>query len=331
MIERKVASARRVVGATQVGAGAMTSVIGVLSGISSELDELGVLAIVGPFQLELAEGATREASTRRIPLISLAPVARREARDWSFAFYPDPAQEAASLIALAHAEGLWELALAMPSRTSDYLEQFVEAFEEGADREGLRIVAREVYGVDDLQAEADRVAGRLAGQSFNGLLIADTPQNASTIAAYLAVRDVWGRGIGESPPEGRRYIVYFGNSSWHDPEFLRAGPSYLAGGVFAAWLPVELEVEATGRFVERFEAIFGRRPGPLGAFAHDALSLLRHLVIESGVASRTGLRNALESGDSVDGATGTVRFGADGETQGSPLLLQIRAGGFQPL
>ncbi|MCA9563212.1 MAG: hypothetical protein KC561_06975, partial [Myxococcales bacterium] len=182
----------------------------------------------------------------------------------------------------------------------------------------------------DMQAEAQDAARRLSHGNWDAILIADTGSNATTLAAYLAVENVWARAITSEPRSDRKYVVYLGNSFWHDPQFLNEGPDYLSGAVFPTWLGVVESSPSAARFSDAFERVFDRRPGLAGSFAFDALATLQYLMLDSGIRTRSGIRDALSELDGLEGVTGQVSFGADGTSQQTPMLMTISDGGFAP-
>ena len=298
----------------------------------TELDALGVVAIIGPNDVVLGSALAAEAGVRGIPVIALSYDRSVSSQsDWAFSLFADPAAEADALIAVATDYGLSRVALALPSPTPDYLQRMIDAFEDRASQVGIQVGPTVRYFVDDLQSEAQQAAERLRRESFDALLIADTGAHATTLAAYLGVHDVWSRSPTQLASSGRREIVYLGTSFWHSPEFLADGPDYLAGGVFPSWIPVEAGEEQTVAFSDDFEMTYGRRAGLIDAFAFDAMSVLRVVMFEAGVRSRQGLRSALEQSTQFSGATGTVQFGDDRVSIQRPTLFTVQRGGFQPL
>jgi ABC-type branched-subunit amino acid transport system substrate-binding protein len=295
------------------------------------LDEAGVLAIIGPLQPELAEAAAREAEARGIPIITLSSHRGVTAnRSWVFRLFADAESEGAALAARALDEGLTRVSVALPSPTPDYLSDVVESFSAHAGQAGVIINGAILYGTESIQGEAELAAEMLQGQTMDAILIADVGENATTLAAYLAVLDIWSWRPGLSR-SSRRYVSFLGTSAWHNPEFLASGPDYLAGGVFTAWLPSESGRAATADFTSQFESVYARPPGLPGAFAYDGLGFVRTVVLDSGVRTRSGLREALERIEYAEGVTGEVHFGTAHASDRPPTLLVVTRDGFVPL
>ena len=297
----------------------------------AELDQQGVLAIIGPLDDELAGDVLTAAETLGIPTISLAPNSAVADPQWTFLLAPSAVAEAEALVQFVVDEGLLDIAVAMPIPVPPYMEQLVDEFVDYATAYGIRVIEPVVYQVDNLQAEMQDAAETLADHHFDGLLIADTASNATTLAAYLGVEDIWARSPGQSPSGPRRYVLYLGNSFWNNPEFLQSGPDYLAGGVFPAWMSDVTGHERGVDFIDRFTDVFGRRPGVLDSFAHDALASLRQITLESAARTRESVREVLLNGLFPDLAVGDLSFGSDHIHDHTPVLLQVTSTGFEPL
>ena len=297
----------------------------------AELDQLGVLAIIGPLDDLLAAEVLTAAEMLEIPAISLAPNSAVVNPSWTFLLAPSAVAEAEALVELVVDEGLLDIAVAMPIPVPFYMEQLVNEFTEYASAYGIRVHEPVVYQVDNLQAEMQDAAETLADRHFDGLLIADTANNATTLAAYLGVEDIWARRPGQSPSGPRRYVLYLGNSFWNNPEFLASGPDYLAGGVFPAWMSDATGRQSTVDFIDRFSDVFGRRPGVLDSFAHDALASLRLIALDSSARTRDSVREVLLNGLFSDLAVGDLSFGLDHIHDTAPVLLQVTSTGFEPL
>ena len=290
------------------------------------LDERGALAIIAPPQTALASAISLEASQRGIPVLSLGGVDSEAG--WAFDFRADPGAEAAALIEFAVRERLTRLAVVQPIGAGEYLDGLTIHLADLGSRHGIEVAEPIFYVAEAVQAEMEAVASALARQPFDGLVFADHGGNATTLAAYLAVEDVWARAPGSVPSSSRREVIFLGNSTWNDPEFLASGPDYLSGGVFAAWLDAGEEGEL---FADSFEWVYGRRPGLLEAFAFDALTVLRMLALDDGFRTRPGLRDALSGLDGLLGATGIIRFDADRLRDLQPTLVRVTSAGFEPL
>jgi hypothetical protein len=58
---------------------------------------------------------------------------------------------------------------------------------------------------------------------------------------------------------------------------------------------------------------------------------MRELVVNNGIRTRSGVRDALLQLHQVYGATGEIRFDPDGTSPHQPGLMRVTASGFQPL
>jgi ABC-type branched-subunit amino acid transport system substrate-binding protein len=287
-----------------------------------ELAEQGVIALVAPTDPRVAAWVVAGAEQLGVPVLSLGSAPPLGAQ-WTFGFLADPRAEAQALVEYCAVRGIGSVAIAMPERPAPHLEAVAQAFAELGRAQHIAVDEPLRYWGDDLQRELSDLAERLARRDFDALLVADGGANASTLAAYLAVENVWAGDPLSGAGSGRRLVQYLGTSAWEDTSFLDAGPDYLVGGVFPAWHTGSAEAE---RFVAEFAWVYGRDPGLADALAYDAMTVLRALVLDYGASSRAGLRDALIGGSGLVGATGALDFGAERRRGLQPQLMRVTSG-----
>ncbi len=159
---------------------------------------------------------------------------------------------------------------------------------------------------------------------FDAVFIPDFAKNVRLIAPSLAVEDVVTQTCVPEEVEkikkttGRTSLTpvqLLGANGWNDPSLFDMSPggpgrhvrcAIFVDGFFAGSARPE-----TRRFVEVFQKKYpGQAPTILEASAHDAARMARQ-VIETRVATREALRDALARLKSFRGATGDIAMGPD--------------------
>ncbi len=190
------------------------------------------------------------------------------------------------------------------------------------------------YGVELADAVADRLrtSGQYARRSapFGAAAQYVVEANADAVAfcgsldqagdLALALRDEGYTGdlIGGEGLMGRRI-----HSTWQD----------VSDGWYLVSHRFDPSVSEEGRrFAQLFEEVNGRRPGHYSARTFDVATLIIEAV--AAVGREADRETALEAvaGHRLEGVTGLLAFGADGEYDGDgPQLFQVRDGVFAPL
>jgi branched-chain amino acid transport system substrate-binding protein len=83
-----------------------------------------------------------------------------------------------------------------------------------------------------------------------------------------------------------------------------------------------------GRFLQKFEAKNGKRPGIYGSYTYDAVGILTHALGTGSVKDRQHLISALRALKQYDGVTGPITFGVNGDVQRSYVVYTVRGGAF---
>jgi ABC-type branched-subunit amino acid transport system substrate-binding protein len=166
-------------------------------------------------------------------------------------------------------------------------------------------------GRDDEAAQAARArldqAAGLGELGYDAVLLPDAGSSLRSVAALLPFFDI-------APPG----VQVLGTAAWDDPKTL-AEPG-LTGAWFAAPDPA-----LKTAFAQRFEAAFGRKPLAVASLAYDAIALAGALVATAPEAPFTVDRLTRPSG--FAGIDGVFRFHADGTSQRTLAIYQVREGG----
>lgn len=243
--------------------------------------------------------------------------------------FMDPITEARAAANLAfHEYGDRRAAILRPN--IGYGEKTAAAFEEEFRALGGQIATAITY--ERSGSDYSSVADRLAGTDAEVVFIPDSASKVAELSAFLANRDIWGASPSEEARSGeRQYVHYLGTSLWHKPILQRQAANYLEGAVIPTWYAPEFGDNPTRRFSQRFEAVFGRQPGNIEAFAYDNVRWIRRLMVEHGVQTPRSLQTSLLGAIPYDGATGRGQFQADGTLRRTVRFVRVTEEGYEPL
>ncbi len=279
----------------------------------------GATLILGPLFRDAVVAVKAPARERGVNVVAFS-TDRRVAEADTFLMGFTPEQQVERVVAHATSQGLWRFAALVPD--GDYGRAVVRALEESTARFGAQVHAIEFYGVDG--SGADQAIERLGGRinrgrvvrkndprkiPFDVLLLPEGGQVLRQVAPLLPYYDL---GPGE--------VQVIGTGLWDDPS-LRREPA-LKGGWFAAPAP-----EARRRFVERFQATYGRRPPRIASLAYDATALAA--VLGGGEGPPRFDAETLSAPSGFAGNDGIFRFRADGIGERGLAVIEITPEGFR--
>jgi hypothetical protein len=153
---------------------------------------------------------------------------------------------------------------------------------------------------------------------FDAIFIPDSYQRVAMIAPQLAFHDVLG-------------VRLIGTRPWHSPELLALAKNYLQGAIFSSGFVADSEDPGVMTFVNDYRDNFGETPGILAANGYDTIRLLKSILAENNIQTRSDLRQALIDLPVFDGVTGSFSFDTEGEATKTPLLLTISGNRAKPI
>jgi ABC-type branched-subunit amino acid transport system substrate-binding protein len=174
--------------------------------------------------------------------------------------------------------------------------------------------------------DQDRVKGPRLGRGreleiaepnidFDVLFIPDAPKTAGLILPQLAYHDI-------------RDIYLAGTNLWHSDQLISMTRDYAQNAVMAEGFYSKSPDASVRKFVQTYQALYGKEPGLIEAFAFDTAWLLFKLLSQSEIRHRHDMRDALLQVFQPDGVTGPTAFDQNGEAIKSLSLLKIKGGGF---
>lgn len=320
------------------------------------LEQQKVLAVVGPLDVRRAKAFAPLAQEAGIPLITLTTEAAVEQKTsdakadeeatgeeeseedaskaaqapYVFRNFIDAAAEARAAARVAFDEiGDRQAAVVYPD--VGYGRVTAKAFADEFKALGGQIVADISY--DRSKSDFGSVARRVARANPEAIFLPDSAEKVAEVTAFLANENVWGLAPDQkrSKRSKRKRVHYLGTSLWEDPMLIRQAASYVEGATIPVWFSASFESAQVQQFIDRFEAIYGRKPENFEAFSYDSVSWLRSLVLERGMRRPVAIRDALVSGDRHPGVTGTVQMTRSGEPRRALRFVTPTGEGFEPL
>jgi ABC-type branched-subunit amino acid transport system substrate-binding protein len=171
--------------------------------------------------------------------------------------------------------------------------------------------------------------GKIAGVDFQAVFIADTAERLELLAPALAAADIWASptpspAAAGRPTGGRRDVLLLSTASGLGHRLIKEAGRYVQGAVLAPGYYADETDPRTQVFAARHRALFdGQNPGVTEAYVFDAVGVLRTAALR-GAQTRADLLRLL-AGQTFDGVTGSIRFGADHRRADPPALYVVDA------
>ncbi len=145
---------------------------------------------------------------------------------------------------------------------------------------------------------------------FDAVFIPDNYQRIAMIAPQLVYHDVVD-------------VTLLGTSLWQSPQLIELAGDYVQDAVFSSGFFEYSGEPHVAEFVEAYRKSFDVDPSILAATGYDTIRLLRSIMAEEGILTRTDLRKALLKSPDFEGVTGTTSFSPQGDVMKKPFLLTI--------
>lgn len=279
-----------------------------------ELEEQGVIAIVGPLLGEAVDAAAAARSDASLALIS--PTASERPRgENAYTLNAGDARGGEVLAAHALSRGMDRIAVMYPAG-EEFRDQ-VESFRRAVDEGGGRIVADIAW-----QAGTTTFAGpvdRLRASGASAVFIAATDRDIRQLAPQLAYYGVTG-------------IQILGTQAWADEAVLaQVDPRHVEGVIAAVpFLPASGDV-AWDEFVGLYEAAQRRSlDSPYPALGWDAARLVLAAIGDDTAPSPGDVARRLADTEDFRGATGVLSV-TGGHITRRPFLVRVRGGRAEPI
>jgi branched-chain amino acid transport system substrate-binding protein len=323
----------------------------------SRLEQQAVLAIIGPLDVRRARQFAPLAKASKIPMITLtaefadetitnkSPKKPGEADESDEASESDSSAPEAPFVfrnfidATAEARAAAQIAFGqMEDRKAavvypevGYGRVTAKAFAEEFRALGGQVVVEVAY--DRSKSDFAHVARQVAKANPAAIFLPDSAEKVAEVTAFFANENIWGLTADHkrSKRVRRQRVHYLGTSLWEDPILIRQAANYVEGAAIPVWFSPALGTPQIDRFVRRFEAIYGHKPGNFEAFSYDTTTWLRSLMLERGMRRPVAVRDALLAGDRHHGVTGPVQMTASGEPRRALRFVTPTSEGFEGL
>ncbi len=314
---------------TLVVADTGSTVQGGMNAMQTLLDSR-VAVVLGPLELELTQPLRQMADEADVPFISQSTVPWTQATEDTWRLQLDAARDARTAVGFAmdRRQARTFLIVSETGLSSDsYLTQLSEAARETIEQQGGRVVAQLDVdtSAESLQDSARATVSALGPLEADALYLAVTPSTATALAAWFAASDVWPAADDAEAQAGR--MTWIGNTFLLDEGLLRDSSRYVEGMVVPAWYYADLAAGPAETFTVRFEHQFGRSPGLTEAFAFDASTLVRRVLLE-GHSTPQAVASQLRRQPILHGVTGATAPDEAGNLAAEPGLVVVRGGAF---
>jgi branched-chain amino acid transport system substrate-binding protein len=298
--------------------------------VAKLVDEVRVLAIIGPPEFEAAREAANAAQSAQVPLLALSPVVASERpRDFVFSDQRSDEREARTMASYAVKDlGLSRLVVFYPENA--YGEAMMNAFRAEVQRLGGKVRRVQPYKPDqtDFSAEIKKLAAIRAPRpstkkkgaeavktplpvlDFDALYLPDAFRRVRMILPQLAFHDVRG-------------VQLLGTSQWYVPEGIRKEMDYFEGSVLTAPFFAESSKRLVMEFTDTLFGATGREPDYREALACDTARMLLDALSDKSVTDRRSLRDRLQRIEAFEGVTGWVSMTKTGEMQRGSFILKV--------
>lgn len=312
-----------------------------------EFADQKVAGIVGP--IITSEAAAICAQNQRIPMIAMTQKSQvAKIGDYIFSNFLTPEIQTQALASYAaRVLGVKKFAILYPD--DRYGRTYMNLFWDRVEGMGGEIVGAESYSND--QTDFSDAIKKLTGQfysvprflratqpvayldqeqdvhgqtgkevvvDFTAVFIPDAPSKIGMILPQLAYYDVTG-------------CYLLGTNIWHDETIIDTAKKYATNTIITDGFFAGSANPMARQFADRFRSLYGKDPGFIEAAAYDTLTMLVQTAMESGVNSRSDLRNALAGKRIFEGVTGRTMFDPDGNAQKELVFLTIKNGEFREI
>jgi branched-chain amino acid transport system substrate-binding protein len=195
---------------------------------------------------------------------------------------------------------------------SEYNKGIAEFFKKSFEKMGGQVVAFESYTKDDKDFSSQLTKIKAAGPD---VLFLPNYYNEVPLQAQQA------RRLGITCP-------LIGSDSWGSSELLTLGGKELEGSYFSTHYAPDIATPKARKFIQDYEAKYGRKPDDVAALTYDSGQLLLAAITKAGSRDRQKVRDALANIPEFDGVTGTMKFSGTGDPIKSAVILQIKDGRF---
>ena len=145
---------------------------------------------------------------------------------------------------------------------------------------------------------------------FDAVFIPDNSQNIAQIAPQFPFNNVFN-------------VPFLGTSLWLSDELINSTSDYLQGAMFPVGFYVKSDSKPVRDFVQLYRSVYGKDPGILAATGFDTTRMIKKLMQDNDLRTRSDFQQALLENSYYEGVTGLISFDDQGEVEKSPILLTV--------
>jgi len=196
---------------------------------------------------------------------------------------------------------------------SEYNKGIAEFFKKFFEAAGGKVVAFQSYTKDDKDFSSQLTIIKAANPD---VLFFPNYYNEVPLQAQQA------RRLGLTCP-------FIGSDSWGSEELLRLGAKDLEGAFFSTHYAPDIATPKAQKFIQDYEAKYGKKPDDVAALTYDAGHLLCTAIHKADSLDRKKVRDALAAIQKFEGVTGQMNFENRCDPIKSAVILQIKDGKFK--
>lgn len=287
------------------------------AGMGSLADD-GVIAAVGPVDVDAVDRAGTRAARAGMPMVSLSSRPGEQSTSSPYVFHVVHSAEdrARALARYAIDKGIKDFGILRPD--NNYGKVVGKAFADEVVRLGGSVIVNHSYDATTTSFKKDI---RKIKKPWQALFVPDKASRLELVAPALAVANLESRPVDQRKKRGRRKFLLLSTAEFLEPGYITSSGRYSWGAVFAPGFYPDRTDKTIGEFVDEYFASFGRLPTSLDAYAYDAALTIR-AAVENGAETRAELAEALAR-ESVVGLTGRIRFDSSRKRADDGVLYTV--------
>ena len=118
-------------------------------------------------------------------------------------------------------------------------------------------------------------------------------------------------------------VPFLGTSLWLSDSLISSTSDYLQGAMFPVGFYKNSDSKNVKDFVRLYRNAYGEDPGILAATGFDTIKMIKSLMSDGDIRTRTEFQQALFDYDLYEGVTGHIAFDDQGEVEKFPILLTV--------
>lgn len=195
----------------------------------------------------------------------------------------------------------------MYNNSDTYSTGIKDAFEEKYAELGGEIVASEAFAANDVDFSTQ--LSKIKGSDAEAIFVPSYYQEASNITKQAFEMELG--------------LSFLGSDGWDGILSTVANPEYVEGAVFLS--PFLASDPAVADFVAAYEDAYGSTPDQFAADGYDSVYVIKAAIEAAGSIESADMIAAMTEIE-VEGMTGTISFGADGEPNKGAKFVVIQGG-----